>query len=111
MSIPEDTFKELEAKHGEIVEIETKAGPCAFRPCKRDEYDRYQSLIFEKKTQSKAAEVLVRATVVYPSKEDFTRMLDRYPFIVSTCFTAVAELSGLNMEPEVKKSEIASAKI
>lgn len=111
MSIPEDVFQALEAQYGEIVEVETKGGPCAFRPCNRSEYDRYQSLIFEKKTQSKAAEVLVRATVVYPSKDEFNAILDKYPFTVSTCFSAVAEQSGLIMEPEVKKSESASAKI
>lgn len=94
---------ELKDKHGEIVVVQTKAGPCVFRGCTRPEHDIYQSRIFDKKNQSKAGDGLVLSTVVYPEREAFLALCTKYPFISSTCFTAVAELSGMTLEPETKK--------
>lgn len=103
MEISDDVKSALTEKYGEVVFVDTKGGPCAFRACTRAEHDRYQSLLFDKKTQAKAGETLVLATVVYPDRQTFQAICEKAPFTTSTCFQAVAELSGMVLEPEVKK--------
>jgi hypothetical protein len=102
-NISEQKLTELQDQYGEIVVVDTKLGQCAFRAYKRTEYDRYLSYLFDEKKRHKAAEILVRSTVVHPAAEQFNEMLEKAPGIVTTCISAVAELGGQTGEPEVKK--------
>ncbi len=107
----EEKIQALKEQHGEVVSVETKAGVCVFKACTKADHDRYQSLLFEQKTRSKASEVLVTSCVVYPTKDEFRTAAEKYPFIITTCYTAVSELGGFEADPEVKKFVSGSAAI
>lgn len=101
--LPAGKAKELQDKYGEIAVVKTVLGPVAFRSCKRAEYERYNSLLFDDKKRPKAFESLVKTCVVYPDANTFESYLDKKPGIVSTCLNAVLELSGVETEAETKK--------
>lgn len=103
-TLDKDTIAKLEAEHGELVIVSTAMGDCAFRCAKPAEFDRYTALIFSEKTRPKAAEMIVRACRVYPSAAEFDNYLAKKPGIVTTCAGHVLEHSGVESEPDVKKS-------
>lgn len=102
--ISDEKFAELESAHGEIVAVHTVLGECAFKRPSRADYKRYMSLLFNEKTRDQAQEVIVRACVIHPSKDEFNKMLDTAPGIATSCSGPVLELAGQVAEPEVRKS-------
>ena len=102
--ISEEKFAALESEHGEIAVVTTKLGDVAFRRPKRAEYDRYLSFLFDEKKRPKAQEVIVRSCRIYPTGEEFDKMIQEAPGICVTCSGAVLELAGQVAEPEVRKS-------
>jgi hypothetical protein len=102
--ISDEQFEKLESEHGQIVAVNTVEGECAFRRAKHAEYKRYLDCLFDEKRRSSAQEILVRACVIHPSKEDFGKMLESAPGIAVTCSSALLELCGQVSEPEVRKS-------
>lgn len=106
--LPAKTMAELEAKHGEIVAVKTACGPAAFRVCKRQEYQRFNSMLVDDKKKHMALEFLAVACCVFPSQEQFQSMLERKPGIIAACANAVLEHSGVDGDPIVGKSPGAS---
>lgn len=99
--LSEEAFAELEQKHGDLVEVNTVMGPCVFKRAPRADYQRYLSYLFDEKKRASAQEILVRACVVHPSKEELGRILDIVPGISVTCSGPILELCGQSGEPEV----------
>lgn len=94
----------LEAVHGPVVAVKTLAGVFAFRIARRQEYDRYNSLLFNEKTRPKAGEALCLMCVVWPNQAAFNAGVDRFPAIVTTCANPLLEHCGLDTEAAVGKS-------
>ena len=95
--------RDLRAKHNEIVAVKTKCGVAVFRSCTRQEYARYNSMIFDEKKRAQAFEGLVGLCVIKPDSKTFQSWLDRAPGITETCVTAVLELSGVERDAQTKK--------
>ncbi len=109
--LPQATLDALAKEHGrDVVAVQTKAGPAAFRVFKRPEYARFNGMLGDDKTKAAALEYIVRATVVYPSGPDFDAMIDRYPGIIASCANEVLVLGGVEGDPAVGKSSSASGK-
>lgn len=89
------------AEHGDVVEVDTAAGPAIFRKLRRNESKRYGALIAESKVVE-AAEYVCAATVVYPSREQWAAMVEDKPLIVMAALNHVTELSG-GGQAEAKK--------
>lgn len=101
--LPQDVADKLTEQFGEFVVVPTKSGPAAFRVATLPEFQRYQALIVDEKTRSKASEIFARQCCVYPDAKGFDAMLVKYPGIISGCANACLELSGFEAEPQVKK--------
>lgn len=98
--IPPEIAAELRAKHGEVIEVETKEGPFGFRVPNRTEYNRYTEKLFNEKTRHLAGEILVRACCVYPPDAD--ARFERHPGVITTCSGPVLELAGVDTEARTK---------
>lgn len=101
--LPKEIREKLEAAHGEIVAVETRAGVAAFRIFKRAEFQRYQQMLFDDKQKSAATDQLVLTCCVHPDRNTFLGWLDKYPAIASSCASAVLDLGGYKAEAESKK--------
>jgi hypothetical protein len=101
--LPKELREKLEAAHGEIVAVETKAGVAAFKVFNAAAYDRYNKMIFDEKQRPMAFRALVLTCCVHPESALFQQWLDKYPGITQTCLAHVLELGGVNAEAEAKK--------
>lgn len=101
--LTEAEASKLRAEHGEFTAVRTKVGVAAFRCYTRQEYARYNSLIWDEKKRPQAFEALVSACVIKPDKVTFQAWLDKAPGIVDTCLTAVLELGGVDKDAQTKK--------
>lgn len=108
--LPAAKMAELEKVHGEVVAVKTAAGPAAFRVFKRQEYQRFNSMLVDDKKKHMALEYIALACCVYPSPEQFQAMVDRKPGIIASCANAVLEHGGVDGDPVVGKSPSASAR-
>ena len=93
----------LEAEHGEILAVKTRSGVAVFRVFSRQEYQAYNAQLIDEKKRAGAFSALVNTCVVQPSKEEFTRWLDKYPGIVTTCINPLLEFGGFSTEAATKK--------
>lgn len=98
-----EVVKKLEQEFGEVTFVRTKAGWCGFRVATLREYQRYQTLLIDEKTRAQASQIFAEATNVHPGKVEFGKYLERYPAITLTCASAALELSGLEVDPLIKK--------
>jgi hypothetical protein len=85
------------------VAVRTKGGVAVFRSCTRQEYARYNSMIFDEKKRPQAFEALVSTCIVKPDSKTFGSWLDKSPGITETCLNAVLELSGVERDAQTKK--------
>ncbi len=95
---------ELEAAHGPVIAVKTVGGVFAFRIARRQEYDRYNALLFNEKTRPKAGEALCMMCIVWPNQVAFNSAVDRFPGIITTCVNPLLEHCGLDTEAAVGKS-------
>jgi hypothetical protein len=103
--LPTGVRAELEAKHGEILAVRTKAGPAAFIGPTRAQYKRHLAVIGEDKTRGERIEEFVTALCVWPDKTQFSGMLDKKPGIALTVYGAITSFAGLEDEKTTKKYE------
>lgn len=110
--IPAEVIEKLKEQYGEFIQLQTKAGPLAFRSAKRSEYQMWLKRSKDSKESSTANDLLALATVIYASghigKEAqgaFTALLDKRPGIATMAGDQVALATGLEQEPIVKKFE------
>jgi hypothetical protein len=108
--IPAEILTKLEAEYGEFIQLQTKAGPLAFRSAKRAEYQIWLKQTQNDKEKTMANEILSRKTVIYAAghvgKEALTAfdaLLDKRPGIATMAGDQVALQTGLEQEPIVKK--------
>ncbi len=101
--LPEELRKKLEATHGEIVAVKTKAGVAVFRLCKEPELERYQDLQGNKATSNKSASLFVKTLVVHPDKKVFEAWVSKYPGIAITCLNPVLAFCGVEVDAEKKE--------
>jgi hypothetical protein len=98
--LPPEIVAELRAKYGDVIEVETREGPFAFRVPNRSEYNRYTEKLFNEKTRHLASDFLVRACCVYPPDAD--ARIERRPGVVTTCASPVIEHAGVDTEARAK---------
>jgi hypothetical protein len=97
---------ELEAKHGEIIAVQTKAGPAAFIGPTRTQYRSHLTkMANDDKNRPQNIEAFVIALCIYPSKEELNEMIERKPGIAPTCYNAILEFAGIEEEKHTKKYE------
>jgi len=101
--LTEAEITKLKATHAEFTVVKTAMGPAAFRAPTRAEYGRFNQLLFDEKTRSKATEALVATCVVLPDRKTFESWLDKYPGIPTTCADAVSKLAGVETDAQTKK--------
>jgi hypothetical protein len=108
--LPQAQLDTLAKEHGDVVAVQTKAGPAVFRVFKRQEYQRFNSMLTDDKKKHMALEYIVQACVVYPAHAEFDAMVARRPGIVASCANAVLEHGGVDGEPLLGKSSASSGK-
>jgi hypothetical protein len=89
-----EKLEQLAKEHEFIGVVHTQAGVAIFRRPKPAEYRRHFAMIFDEKDRALSLEVLARATVVHPSKQEFDKWLSEWPGIPSACSETLMELSG-----------------
>jgi hypothetical protein len=103
MSLSKEEVEALRVKHGDIEHVRGKPKKGAMvdgkpdltptweivlRKPGRPDYVRYRSMVNDVSKRAEAHEALVRACIVYPSREEFAALLDTYP--------AICESKGAN---------------
>lgn len=73
------------------------------RPARAD-WKRYRKESKDPARNGDALEVLVRSCVVFPSREEFDRLLDRYPALCEEIAEPVLELAGLTGKAQTDPS-------
>lgn len=106
--LPPGKREELEAKHGEILAVRTKAGPAAFIGPTRTQYRRHLTSLNDEKSRPERIEELVLLCLVWPDKATMNAMIERKPGIAPTCYSAILTFSGLEDDKETKKYETGS---
>lgn len=67
-------------------------------------YRKWQASLTRDSDDPGADEInLVRPNVLHPSKEEFDRLIERQPFLLSRCTSAVCELAGVRKKEIEKK--------
>lgn len=99
--IPKDATDKLTTEHPDWIEVTTIAGAAGFRCVTKGEYARFGSL--QAQDGHKANEALCLMTLVYPSQEDWSAMVDAKPGIATTCANRIVQNAGYDMDAAVKK--------
>lgn len=73
----------LRAQHGRIATADTPAGLLVFRKPTRAEYKKFQRLARDPEQNDIADEVLAGDTIVSHTREEFIKMLDEFPGLLS----------------------------
>lgn len=104
--LSESKKAELEAKHGEIIAVQTKAGAAAFIGPTRTQYRSHLTkMANDDKNRPQNIEAFILALCVHPSKEELNDMIERKPGIAPTCYNAILEFAGIEEEKHTKKYE------
>jgi hypothetical protein len=110
--IPAEVIEKLKEQYGEFIQLQTKAGPLAFRSAKRAEYQMWLKQSKDPKESSVANDALASKTVIYVSghvgkeaQTAFMALLDKRPGIATMAGDQVALATGLEQDPIVKKFE------
>lgn len=94
-----EKLAQLTAEHGRIEHVVVANNrDVVVRAPQRGEYGRFRSEGMAQK-KAEAQEVLVRAIVVFPSREEFGLLLDEYPAVADcpAMTAAVERLTGLTL--------------
>ncbi len=67
----------------------------------RAEWSKFQAQIADEDRRPFAVEDMVRQAVVYPSREEFAKLLDQWPGLSATLGNTVAKLAGASAAAEV----------
>ena len=96
--IEQSKLDEIKAKYPRVRVVETAGGTLVLRSPTRAEWRKFKALVLSDDVQAQigAQETLLFDTVVYPSKEEFGAMLDRYPALEADkgVQQAIKELTG-----------------
>ena len=93
-------LEDLESQYGRIGHVVgfRQAWEVVFRKPTRAEYKMFRSNASNDAKKADATEILCRATVVYPSKQEFDALLDDFCGICEASTPVLMELCGLKAE-------------
>lgn len=102
MIAPEDLAK-IQADHGgadRVAHVSEKNGrwEAVFRTPTRSEWKRFRAMAHNPQTAPDSQEFLARATCVYPSRDAFDAMIERFPACADVCATRIGELAGTALD-------------
>jgi hypothetical protein len=108
--IADNVLDELRAKHRRIKVVEFNDLTVVFRAPTSAEYKMFRAKAHNPATVANAQEDLARVTVVHPSREAFSAILDEYPALCENAevLRAFQELTGMTADEFVKTSGSAS---
>lgn len=99
MLSPEQIEKlKSENPDAELRKVQTKAGIVVVRTPRQGDWKRMQDEAAKPEKRAEAMRALVRSSVVFPSKEEFLRMLEKRPGIFETLLPIVQEMGGIEDE-------------
>lgn len=106
MPLTQEDIDKLEVTHKRIAHLKGNGTPppweIVLRKPTRAEYKRFRAMSHNPAQVPDAQEVLARATVVYPTREEFDALLEEYPGIPEACGKSFTELSGIAHQEDVK---------
>lgn len=99
-----DKEKDLRAKHGDIVRVNTKRGTMMFRKATRAEFRKYMTMQGSGPSEkSQAMEWLSRVTAIYPENGGYEALLDNLPGIYLQAAKQISIVCGMADEDDEKK--------
>lgn len=100
----ESKVQELKSKHGELVAYEVGGQTVAFRRPNRVDYSRFKKEAFKEELRHTAADNLAISCLVYPDRDAFNAIWDRFPTVVDKAANDLIELMG--SEESIKKKQL-----
>ena len=105
MTLTQEQLTELEAKHGDIIYVES---PCevVFRKPRRDECKMFRANTHNPRMAADAQEILLSTVVVYPTREEFMNViLEKYPLLCEApaVSDAIMRLTGMAAQESAKR--------
>lgn len=89
-----ELIAKLKAEHGDDLRmVETDDAEIVMRPPTRVQWAAFRSMGADKDKRQYAQEDLSRACVVYPSREEFDKLLDKRPGLGDALSDVAAELA------------------
>jgi len=100
MALSDEQIEELRTKHGRIEHVRHKGGQweVVYRAPKPLEYKMFRKNANNPATSADAQEMLARAIVVHPEREEFAKLLETWPALPEASSGAIASLLGLAVE-------------
>ena len=99
-----ETLSKLEAELGlegkAIKKVETSVGMIVV---KKPNHLLYKRFLDSDKLDTTVANKLVRSCIVYPSKEEFDKIMEEEPHAIMRCANAVCELAGVRRDEVLGK--------
>ena len=94
--LTEEQLAKLDAEHGDIIYV-TDPAEVVFRKPTRIECKMFRKNLHDPKVASDAQEMLCRQIVVYPTREGFDAILERYPLLCDApkVSDAIMRLTGM----------------
>ncbi len=105
MAINEETLARLKNEHGEITVLGALGYEIAVKSPGRAAFDRFMATSAKGKEHAhRAFANLVIDSLVHPSRDEWTAIVDAKPGLVVTFGSEVAKIAGLVDEVEAKKA-------
>jgi hypothetical protein len=100
MLLSQEKLDELESVHKKVFHLEIDGQTIVLRKPTRGEWKKFRSDSTNDAKKSDANEMLWRALVVFPSREEFSEMLEEYPALCESpeCTTGLKWLCGMVAE-------------
>ena len=105
--LTEAELADIKEKHGkndvQLMMVKTELGDAVFRTPTPADFDRFAAAKDGPGGMFKAFSLLARATVVYPSKDEFSDWVTKRPGLPANCGSTLLELAGITGQAEAKK--------
>lgn len=99
-----DAIKDMtDAKRGELYSIENVDHVIVFHSPTRPQYKRFMGLYEKKDKRDIAQNGLLNDILVYPTVEDFNKLLEEKPGYIETLTTAALKVVGIDPDASGKK--------
>lgn len=100
--LTQEDIDKLKAEHGEIWHIKGKGGAweIVFKKPRRVDYKMFRANIANPARAPEAQEILLRAVILVPKREEFDALLDQYPAIPENTAVGEALIEALGFASE-----------